>query len=167
MNHVEPDHSIIDERRLDQPHAELWNCLAPPLCPKIIEPRMAPALRRFACTCCRAVQHHLAERESVEALEAIERFAEGRASFEELVVARNAAKLAARRARPRIPRDRRIVAASEAVCHAGRNHACEAMVLTSRAAERAGLGIRTQAQLFSNAWHDARREAVWRGTSGL
>jgi hypothetical protein len=114
----------------------------------IYEPALAPLLRRFVCACCRAVQHHLTEQASREALAVIERFAHGRASMEELVTARDAAKVAARRVRKRTPRDSHALAASEAVRDAGRNHAFEALVLACRAAQRAGLSVRRQAELF-------------------
>jgi hypothetical protein len=160
------DADVIDEKRLDQILAGRWRWdgLAPALRPCVHDPRMTPALRRFACACCRAVQDHLTE-DSIEALAVIERFAYGRASFEELVYARDSAKLAARRVRRRMPRDRQAVAAGEAVCHAGRNQAFEALLLTSRAARQAGLTIQSQAGLLSGIWSDVKRETERHGTS--
>jgi hypothetical protein len=120
--------------------------------PDIFDPALAPLLRRFACTCCRAVQHHLTDEASREAMAVIERFACGSASFEELVHARDAAKLAARQARRHMPRNSHAYAASAAVRDAGRNNAFEAILLSSRAAKRAGLSIRRQAELFQRLY---------------
>jgi hypothetical protein len=160
---------IIDEGQIDQAHAgrshQRGVSLAPILRDGVFNPKMAPALRQFACACCRAVQDRLGEH-SIRALEVIERFAHGRASFEELVRARDAAKLAVRRARRHVPRDAHVVAASEAVCHAGRNQAFEALLLTSEAACRAGLTIRSQAKLLTSIWQDFERAAE-NGTAGL
>lgn len=62
----------------------------------VYDPRNGPFLRRFCCRCCRAHKRHLPD-ESLAALETIERFCDGKASFDELVQARDAAKLSARR----------------------------------------------------------------------
>jgi len=151
----------VDEDRLDRLAARRWRDarLALVVRSEVFDPAMAPALRRFACACCRAVESLLIEADSREVLNVIERFAFGRASFEVLVIARQAAKLAARRVRRRIPKDRTAEAASEAVCHAGRNQAVEALLLTSQVARRARLSVRAQAELFSRIWADAKREA--------
>lgn len=142
---------LIDWTRLEE--AECWGGVILVLrCPDIYDPVNASLLRRFTCACCRGVQLQLMEEASCKALDVIERFAHGSASFEELVDARNAAKLAARRVCRRRPRSRHACAASEAVRDAGRNNAFEALLLSCRAAERAGLSIQKQAELFQKTY---------------
>ncbi|HJT78883.1 MAG TPA: hypothetical protein VJ739_16925 [Gemmataceae bacterium] len=143
--------SLIDWSQLDRAE-QRGNVLFVLRGPDLYDPALAPLLRRFAAACCRAVQAHLMEQVSRDALGVIERFAYGQASFAELVEARDAAKLAARRVRKRCPKDHHARAASEAVRDAGRNHAFEAVCLTSWAAKRAGLSIRRQAELFERLY---------------
>jgi hypothetical protein len=122
--------------------------------PNVFDLRLAPMLRRFLCVCCREIEHHLTEPDSRSALEMIERFAYGKASFDELVLARDAAKLAARRVRRSTHRTSNACAASEAVCHAGRNNAFEAVLWCSHALSGAALSIRRQAEIFESMCAD-------------
>jgi hypothetical protein len=64
--------------------------------PFVFDRSLDPLLRRFACECCRALDARLTD-DGRNALDVIERFVAGFASFEELVMARDSAKLVARR----------------------------------------------------------------------
>jgi hypothetical protein len=115
--------------------------------------RLPPVrMRQFACACCRAVEDLLCD-DSRTALDVIERFARGEASFDELVAARDRAKVIARRVRKERRRDRvgrRYIAAAEAVRDAGRNQAFEAAILVLAAVRRAGLGVWAEARLLND-----------------
>jgi hypothetical protein len=115
--------------------------------PRVFDRDFAPHLRQFLCACCRELDEWL-DAEALRALEVIEHFAAGRASFEELVAARDSAKVAARRAGRRFGLGSRVHAAHEAVRDAARNHAFESLLLCCRAARRAGLTTRQQGHIF-------------------
>jgi hypothetical protein len=115
--------------------------------PQVFDRDFFPLYRRFLCACCRALDPLLTE-ESRRALDVIEAFAYGRASFSEFVAARDAAKVAARRVAKREGCRSRRHAASEAVRDAARNEGFEALMLGCRAARRAGLTIRQLAGFF-------------------
>ena len=79
------DEPISYERLLDTLGLDdaLWCCQA--------EPDLAPIWRRYAVWCARQVQHLMTDQRSLDALDVAERHADGRASDEELAVARKAA----------------------------------------------------------------------------
>jgi hypothetical protein len=106
-----------------------------------------PLYRRFLCACCRVLEPLLSE-ESRRALDVIEAFASGRASFTELVAARDVAKVIARRVAKEEGRGSTEYAAAEAVRDSARNNSVEALILCLRGCRRAGLTIRQIASLF-------------------
>jgi hypothetical protein len=129
--------TLVDEERLDlaEQNGSIFLALRRP---EIFDSKFAPLVRRLACACCRTVQDHLTEKASLEALDTIECFAYGHASFNELVNARNAAKLAARRVRKCMRTNRRACIAAEAVRDSGRNNAFEALKLCTQKISQAG-----------------------------
>jgi hypothetical protein len=118
-----------------------------------------PLHRRFLCTCCRELDPLLTE-ESRRALDVIEAFAFGRASFSDFVAARDAAKVAARRVAKREGCRSRRHAAAEAVRDAARNEGFEALMLCCRALRRAGLLVRQLATLFEQVAREWSAEQV-------
>lgn len=138
--------ALIDEHRL----REDWRhgCLAYILRqPASSDSGFFPLYRLFLCACCRQLDQLLTE-ERRRCLCVVERFARGRASFAELVEARDAAKVEARRVGQRWGRRSDAFAAAEAVRDAARNSGFEALLLSGRACRRAGLPIREQVRLF-------------------
>lgn len=138
--------ALIDESRLTV--AERYECVASILRrPTVFDRRFFPLYRLFLCACCRRLDGLLTD-ESRRCLGVVERFASGVASFAELVEARDAAKVEARRVGRRYGRRTREYATAEAVRDAGRNAGFEALLLSGRACRRAGLSIGEQARLF-------------------
>jgi hypothetical protein len=106
-----------------------------------------PWCRRVACALCSALEQTLVDVASREALGVIGRFALGEATMDELVKARDSAKLAARRLRRRRA-GRPSESAAAAVRDAGRNNAIESLILASQHARDAGLDVRRQAEIL-------------------
>jgi hypothetical protein len=92
--------------------------------------------RRLAVACCQTVSERFVFDDTREALLTIERFAEGRASFDELVAARTAARESARRMRKRGSKE---YEAAMAVCHAAGNQSWAAAYYAASSAAKAGL----------------------------
>jgi hypothetical protein len=115
--------------------------------PQVFDRDFFPLYRRFLCACCGKLANQLTD-ESRRALETIQAFAYGRASFTEFVVARNAAKIVARRVAKTEGRRSRRYAAAVAVRDSARNEGFEALMLGCRALRRAGLTIRELGNLF-------------------
>jgi hypothetical protein len=118
--------------------------------------------------CCRELQPILWV-ESVQALDVIERFAYGRASFDELVDARRLAKSTARRVARYKGMRTKEHAANEAVRDAGRNDGAELLSLVCWRLKRAKLSVHRQAEIFERVaieWAAECNTAAQRPTRG-
>jgi hypothetical protein len=114
--------------------------------PQVFDRDFYPLYRRFLSACCRELDDLLTD-ESRKALDVIEAFAYSRASFGELVAARNAAKVAARRVAKLRGAGSHLYAAA-AVRDSARNDGFEALLLCCYQLKRAGLTDRRMAGIF-------------------
>jgi hypothetical protein len=137
--------TLIDWGRLDDDE-NLYSPVRIFRGPQVFDRDFYPLYRRFLTACCRELDQLLIE-ESSNALKVIEAFAYSRASFTELVEARNAAKVAARRiAKQKAGGSRRY--AAEAVRDSARNDGFEALLVCCYKLKRAGLTDRKMAAIF-------------------
>ena len=108
-------------------------------------PANCQVCRQFACACCRALDKWLVSSASVDALAIIERFVSGKASFDELVAARNAARRAARRLKKEWSTPE--FASAMAVCGAASNDHQQAAHRVAGLARIAGLDASTMERI--------------------
>jgi hypothetical protein len=119
-------------------------------------------LRLFACWCVRQVWHLLADARSRKAVEVAERFAEGKATHEELAAARAAASVAARAAASAAASAAARAAASAAAWAAASVAASAAAMAAAMAAALAAARDKQAAWLIQNAPPDFTEEGSGR-----
>jgi hypothetical protein len=138
--------ALVDWRRIDSDDS-LFSPIRMFRGPQVFDRDFHPLYRRFLSTCCRELAHMLTD-ESRKALDVIEAFAHSRASFTELVAARDAAKVATRR----VARQRGVglhrYSAAAAVRDSTRNDGFEALLLCCRQLRGAALTERRMAEIF-------------------
>lgn len=115
--------------------------------PNICDHRFGPLLRNFHCKCCRLLQDKLLTANCLDPLDTIERFADGKAAYRELVVAKDEAKRIARTI-PDRKATRSIRAAVRAVMFAGSNNAYEGLMWGSSYLKAAGLSNKDLATVY-------------------